>query len=368
MRKLVTIRKISDILPIENADTIERAIVDGWQVVVLKNQFEKNDECVYFEIDSFLPDGDFRWQFLVDKQPRKQNGKIGHVLRTVRLRGAISQGFILPLHNFPEIRSKIPISGWNPLAMSDEEYSQRILDDKKYIASIDFAECLGVEKWDPPIPPELAGQVKGNFPEFISKTDQERIQNLPDIFSEPPNIYEVTIKLDGTSMTAYHYDGEVGVCSRNLELKLSEENKDNTFVKLATETGLFQALKDSKMNVAVQGELMGPGIQKNREKLIKHSLFIFDVYDIDKRSYMTPEERVQFCHVHFRHLLRVGINHVPILDANFLFENQTLDKILKMAEGPSLYNIPREGIVFKRIDGQFSFKAINNNFLLKQKD
>jgi hypothetical protein len=147
-RKLVTIRTIDAINPIEGADAIEVATIGGWNVVVKKGEFKPGDKCFYAEIDSFLPDGNPAWQFLVDKQGREFEGVRGHRLRTVRLRGQISQGFIVPLHALPQITN--PQEG------------------------VDYAEVLGVKKWEPPLPAQLAGQAEGLFPSFIRKTDQER--------------------------------------------------------------------------------------------------------------------------------------------------------------------------------------------------
>ena len=151
-RKLVTIRTIDTINPIEGADAIEVATIGGWNVVVKKNEVKAGDKVVYFEIDSFLPDGNPAWQFLVDKQSRTFEGKLGHRLRTVRLRGQTSQGFIVPLSALPQITE--PQEG------------------------VDYAELLDIVKWEATLPACLQGQAEGLFPSFIKKTDQERCQNL----------------------------------------------------------------------------------------------------------------------------------------------------------------------------------------------
>ena len=147
-RKLLTVRTVDAVGPIDGADAIEVATVGGWQVVVKKGEVKAGDKVFYAEIDSFLPDGNPAWQFLVDKQGRTFEGRLGHRLRTVKLRGAVSQGFIVPLSALPQVT--------NP-----EE-------------GVDYAEVLGVVKWEQPLPAELAGQAEGLFPSFIRKTDQER--------------------------------------------------------------------------------------------------------------------------------------------------------------------------------------------------
>jgi len=236
---------------------------------------------------------------------------------------------------------------------------------------LDFSEVLGVVKWEPPIPAELVGQVKGLFPSFIRKTDQERIQNIPNVVLDNESEYEETMKLDGSSLTAYQYNGEVGVCSRNLELKVNEENANNTLIKTVTRGKLLDALTALGRNIAVQGELMGPGIQSNRENLKQHELYIFDVFDIDTQEYLSPEHRwtmVEKLRMNFGMDTTV-IKHVPILNQSFkITVGTTVDDMLLAAEGPSIVHPIREGKVFKRKDGKFSFKTISNKFLIREKD
>jgi RNA ligase (TIGR02306 family) len=339
MRKLATIRKIDNLLPIEGADLIVTAVIDGWTVVVKKNEFNVGDLCVYFEIDSFLPDGNPAWQHLVEKHSRTFDGKRGHRLRTVRLRGQLSQGFAA---------------------------STSIVNDDAIFADmnigLDVSDILGIVKYEAPVPAELAGQVRGNFPGFIPKTDQERCQNLGhDIFVENVDSrYEITMKMDGTSFTAYHRDGETGVCGRNWELQINDDNATNTLVRMFVDSGLQAALLDFGLNYAVQGELMGPAIQGNREAFTAARLFIFDIYDIDGGRYLSPEDRHRvITELWNRGLNRDVVQHVPVM---------SMGELLKFAEGPSFVHPVREGLVFKREDGGFSFKSISNAFLLKEKD
>lgn len=363
MRKLVTIRTIKELNPIPGADVIEVATVDGWKLVVKKGEFAVGDSCVYFEIDSFLPEADPRYAFIMKSGVREFEGARGHKLRTVKLRGQISQGLALPLGKadntaFPEI--------WQYL------WDHNLDETSPYEA--DFSELLGIKKWEPQLPAELAGLVKGYFPSFIRKTDQERCQNIVDeIFVDNCDAqYEVTIKLDGTSGTFYHRDGYVGACSRNLEMKICDENATNTYVRILIDSGL-QAVLPKYGNIAVQGEIMGPGIQNNREGLKAAKFFIFDVYLIDEGRYMAPAERQAFVEELLLPELDVGlVVHVPILAyrAN-LYDTLGIvdvDDLLAFAVGKSLVHPVREGLVFKRIDGGFSFKAISNEYLAKEKD
>jgi RNA ligase (TIGR02306 family) len=359
-RKLVTIRRVKEILPIPGADAIEVAAIDGWKVVVKKGEFKAGDLCVYFEIDSFLPESDPRYAFLMKSGVREFDGVRGHKLRTVRRLGQISQGLALPLGHandtlFPEI--------WKYLLVDNLDVAS------PYEA--DYSELLGIKKWEPQVPAELAGQVKGSFPSFIRKTDQPRCQNLiNEIFIENAGArYEVSMKLDGSSCTIYIRDGELGVCSRNLELKINEENKNNALVRAMYDNLLNISLPTLNRNIALQGELMGPGIQGNHEQLKKTQFFVFDIFDIDTGDYVSPADRYaileklrSFC---------PQLQHVPVIYKDVSLEElgiNSVDGLLKLAEGPSINHAVREGLVFKRHDGRFSFKAISNLFLSKEKD
>jgi RNA ligase (TIGR02306 family) len=214
----------------------------------------------------------------------------------------------------------------------------------------------------------LAGEVTGMFPGWIQKTDQERVQNLTEEFDHwlgEQHVWEVTEKLDGSSMTVYLRDGEFGVCSRNLELKPSETN---SLWKVAVRNDLELKLRRANRNLALQGELIGEGIQGNPYKQKGQEFFLFDIYDIDTSKYLTPAERNAFVEEH-------DIKHVPVLAFGAeLWDTlgiNSIDNILKFAEGKSVMGMigcEREGLVFKSKVMQCSFKAISNKFLLKGGD
>lgn len=419
-RKLASFRTVDSIEPIEGADAIELAVVGGWKVVTKKGEFSPGDPCVYFEIDSFLPDGVPAWQFLIDKSPKMMGGVKGHKLRTIKLRGQISQGLILKVSEFPilELILKPELSDLDRerLHVSPEEIEAVVFDLRFDLfgfatlnpQDLNLNKVLGVVKWDPPLPAQLQGMAEGLFPGWIRKTDQERAQNLKDeIFGYedtviPPNPglgrpaiirsakadrdarYEITMKMDGSSSTFAHRDGEEVVCSRNLQLKISDANKENSFIRMYFDS-LLNVFLPKFGNIAVQGELMGPSIQGNREQLKDFRLFVFDVQLLDEHRYMTPIERHQF----MDRLYSMGVNqykvtHAPVwngtefvthpmLGDQLTWSLQELDltsmeALLKFAEGPSLVHPIREGLVYKKLDGTFSFKTISNQFLAKEKD
>jgi len=344
MRKLASIRQISEIKVHPNADAIELAMVDGWQCVVKKGEFIPGDVVVYFEVDSVLPVRE-EYEFLRKGCYRKADwlpeGE-GFRLRTIKLRGEYSQGLLLHLGSID-----VP---WQ---------------NEHKTPGVDVTEFLGVVKWDPPLPACLSGQAKGNFPAFIPKTDQERAQNITrEIASAAAagDRFEATIKLDGSSCTMFFNEGEVGVCSRNLQLKDNEENADNTFVRLFNETGIKAFLNQLGINIAIQGELMGPGIQGNREGFNEVRFFVYDGYDIDAQEYLLPEAREQFFDTI---MIPSGVKayHVPVIFKDAVLP-PTVDELLEWAEGPSIKNPIREGLVFKHCKGGFSFKVISNKFLL----
>ena len=245
----------------------------------------------------------------------------------------------------------------------------------KVIEGLDLTSILGIQKYEAPIPAELSGQARGNFPSFIQKTDQERAQNIyEDIFVKNADAYyEVTTKLDGTSFTGFNNNNIQGVCSRNWELKLEGSNESNTMVRLFIDSGMQELFRQINRNIAIQAELMGPKIQGNREQLKAPTLFVFDIYDIDKAAYFPPKERREL----LDELWALGLDkkmvqHVPIVaySAN-LYDTlgiNSMESLLKFADGPSLVHPIKEGNVFKRVDGGFSFKVISNQFLLKEKD
>jgi RNA ligase (TIGR02306 family) len=337
MRKMASIRRIDDIVPIEGADAIECAVIGGWKVVVKKNEFNIGDLGVYCEIDSWIPT-ELAPFLSKGKEPRVFEGIKGERLRTVKLRGQLSQGLLLPLE---------------PTCANIES---------ELFEGLDVSFPLNIIKWEMPINAQLAGQVKGNFPTAIPKTDQERAQNLTKEIKaafESNLLFELTEKLEGSSMTCYLIDQEFGVCSRNLDLK---QDENNTLWKIAIEDDIkFKMHISGLQNHAIQGEIIGPGIQGNIYKLDKPAFYVFDIYDIEKGAYMNPFERQALIKV-------LRLNHVPVITNDKDLGVGTVDELLLWAEGKSVLNEKqeREGVVFKQINGGMTFKAISNKYLLGQ--
>jgi RNA ligase (TIGR02306 family) len=338
-RKLATVRRIKEIIPIEGADRIELAVVDGWKVVVAKDvQHKVGDLVIYCEIDSFLPIRE-EFEFLRKSSFKKMGDQEGFRLRTAKMKGQISQGLILPIFvlNPPDTNIYVqPFEG------------------------LDVTEMLDIVKYEPPIPANLAGKVKGLFPSFLIKTDEERVQNIAVEYSalcfQSKHQFYVTEKLDGSSATFYINNGEFGVCSRNLELL---ETENNSFWKVARELKLEENLRALEKNICLQGELIGEGIQGNPYGIKGQTIRFFSVYQIDSRTRLGIKDLKDICFM-------IGLQTVPILESNFLLPN-TIEEMLQYAEGKSALNpkTEREGVVVRSLDGTISFKAISNKFLLK---
>ena len=341
-RKLASVRKIIDLSPIEGADKIELATIDGWKVVVAKDVNHKvGDLIVYCEVDSFLPVRE-EFEFLRKTSFKKMGEQEGFRLKTIRLRGQISQGLIVPL----DVLLKHGVS-------SDDVFE-----------GLDVTGTLGVVKYEPPIPAELSGKAKGLFPSFIRKTDEERIQNLASDYekfrakNKLGGKFYVTEKLDGSSSTFYVKDEVFSVCSRNLELI---ETEGNTFWKVARELDIESKLRTLGFNVCLQGELIGEGIQGNPYKLKGQTVRFFNGFNIDTQENIPFLEFVELTQ-------KLGLKTVPILEFDFDLPN-SIDNMLEYAESPSSLNtnFSREGVVVRSYDRTISFKSISNKFLLNEK-
>lgn len=330
MRKLASIQKIKALETIPEADAIEKATVLGWQLVVKKGEFKVGELCVYCETDSKLPQKP-EFEFL-----RQRN----FVIRTMRLKGQISQGICFPLSILPD-------------NIAIEE-------------GLDVTDVLGIEKHETPLNAGLGGQIKGSFPSFIPKTDETRVQVLESVIDRHRGkVFYASEKIDGASMTCYLKDGEFGVCSRSLDLV---ESKDSIYWICARILNLEEKLKALGKNVAFQGELAGEKIQGNRLKLKGIHLFLFSIFDIDSYSFLSYRK-------FFETAIKLNLETVPIVREKFLLSNEMkISDLVNFSIGKSAFNsnVWREGVVFRPLEetrdeelGRLSFKAINPEYLLK---
>lgn len=357
-RQLATMREIQDLQPIPGADAIEVATIDGWEVVVKKGEFKVGDPCIYFEIDSMLPVGNPAFKFL-ESRAKMYEDKMRARVKTIKLRGQLSQGIALPIGAFT----------FQEMVNQAHELD-KVLDIVKYEPAQDGSGC----------------NPAGTFPIFIPKTDEERCQN---IFSKYKGRYAdvkfaKSLKLDGSSITmawvtdpelflelgtedepyAHDYDdAQFIVASRNQVLRY---NKDSKWWMGVENYQIIDQLKKLGKSVAIQGELMGPGIQKNRENFDKYRIFAFRAWFIDEQRFATDEE--------FHDLARtLGMEICPQMGYSYPFQEfETVKDMLAAADIPSINHKIAEGVVYKSVDlvnGQMiHFKAINNKFLLKCED
>lgn len=374
-RTLARVVLIDELLPIEGADRIELAIVGGWQVVVQKGLYEVGvTPAVYFEVDSLLDTERPYFASLASlssKLLHNVDGKTHARIKTMKLRKQLSQGFCIPL--------------------SETGLEAKVGDD--------LTIALGAVKYEKAEEKAMNNGTSGvktgtsalGFPKFVPKTDQTRVQNITALYNkavESGEHFEESFKLDGSSLTAFVKDGVAGVASRNVGFRMEDEKRgfmktlsaftaqvkqrgfknakwepvikkdDNAFTQMAEKAGLIEAIKASGLNLAIQGEMVGPSIQKNFEGVTENEFYCYDIYDIDKQRYMLPVERRLFCHRH-------GVKHVPINSIGPL-PATVADAILR-ADGPSGLNGKyREGFVYKALERDFSFKVISNAYLLKE--
>jgi RNA ligase (TIGR02306 family) len=336
LRKLASIQEIKEVAPIPGADSIEKIRVLGWWIVVKKEyQFKPGDLCVYYEIDSLLPDYQ-QYSFLGRGQKLKESiigdGIVikGWRLKTVRLRNQISQGLVLPLSDFPTLPPTV--------------------------IGQDITKDLQVNLYDPPLPACLSGEALGYLPGFIPKTDEDRIQGMPEFLEKyrGQRFYRTT-KLDGSSCTCFKHENVLGVCGRTLNFI---ESNNNSLWRIARKYDLKEKLPNG---FAIQAECAGEGVQGNRHILKGQDLYIFYVYDIEKAQYLKLDDMLLFAK-------DLKMKTVPIMDDNFIL-NHNIDEIMALADGPCPYNpaVLREGIVYRLYDSteKITFKTISNEYLLR---
>jgi len=334
MRSLVTIQNVKSISPIPDSDFLELAHIMGWQCVAKKGEFKEGDLGVYFEVDSFLP-VDERYEFLRGSSFRDNadNGQ-GFRIKTMRMRGQLSQGLLLPLNNFPEL------AGCN--------------------AGDDVTEKLNVKKWYIPETANAGGTIIGERPHGIPASDEIRIQSALELLDElNGRPYYITTKMDGTSGIVYYIDGKIGCCSRNKEIK---DELDALYWLPVYKYGLKEKFPKLNRNIVLTGEICGPGIQKNKLRLTEIEWYVFDVKDADANRYLPYDDAVKLCE-------ELGLKTVPLEERGDAF-NYSLETLLEKSRGKYPSGLDKEGIVVRlsAFPKAVSFKVLNNDALLKEKD
>lgn len=356
MRTLASIKAITEILPIEGKDKIGLATVDGWRVIVQKDQFEVGGKCVYVEIDSVLPEKP-EFEFLRSKNFR---------IRTMKMAGVISQGICFPMSILPagnynvnqDVTDVIGVKQYEPTMDIEREQSS------KPVSNYRFIKWLMRFKWYRQLVYKKDHRAGKGFPCFVSKTDETRIQNMPFVLSDKKP-YVVTEKIDGQSGTfiltkkksLFKTKYEYIVCSRNLRLFKKDMKQSYWKVsdKYDIQNKLMQLIGGEEW-VAIQGECVDTNVQGNKYKVSEADLFVFNV--LYPYGRLGTVEASNFCD-------SVGLKFVPIINANYVLPD-TVDEVLEFSHGNSaLGNTIREGIVIRSLDGKTSFKAVDPLFLIK---
>jgi len=355
-RKLATIREVKDIREIPGADRIQLAIVDGWECVIKKNEVKTGDHIIYIEIDSILPEKP-EFEFL-----RPRNFRI----KTIKLRGQISQGLVLPISYLGK-KKKYNLGEDVTSEMGIKKYDPEIIKEKEIRlpkAKNRLERWLMKFEWYCNWKKRKIAKKQKPFPSWISKTNETRIQNLVKDFEKAVKdgvVFFVTEKLDGQSFTTYiNKQSTIGICSRNLEVsKADDSNYASIFSSCKLEKIMIELKKKlSAKTIILQGEICGPGIQSNKYKLSKLELFIFNfIIDGKIKNYIQMKEILE----------PMGLQLVPLLETNFSLL-PTISDMVNYSKGFSsiLPTQKREGLVIRNYEYDFSVKIINPEFSLEE--
>jgi RNA ligase (TIGR02306 family) len=341
VRKLASVQLVTALRPHPDPEVerLELATVQGWQLVVAKGEVEVGQVIIYCEIDSRLP-ANAVWlppavRKRVETQPEHKRDWFR--VKSIRLRGQLSQGLIVP---------SIPV-GVGDVSVGD-----------------DVTEALGIKKYEPVSFSGKFAMCQTNsgipFPtHLVSKTDEPRVQSNPELFAAiKDQSFYAAVKLDGTSAT-YVIDpktDEFCVCSRNY-IRQRPENLDVCpYWRAAVNENIEEKLRRNP-HLAVQGEICGPGIQKNPLKLKDIRFFVFNVIDIRNGRHALPFDAFEAS------CKTLNLESVPIEEVADRFEYETIDDVLERAKGSYASGRKREGLVFRSWNQAISFKAINNDYL-----
>lgn len=377
-RALAYVVTVDEIKPIEGYDRVEYARTNGWWVIISKNDNIKvGDKCVYFEVDSKVNAEDERFAFL-----EKRNYKI----KTQKMCKVISQGLLMPLSLFPELGDadiNTDVTDLLKVVYSvDEDNARKKTDPNAKYKSMasrrpnlfkkPWARWMMRREWGRKVMFFFFGRKKDKprgFPSFVSKTDEERVENQPWRIGDGKT-YLVTEKLDGTSCTyALERKGknkfEFYVCSRNVRQRDEKQecyHDHNIYWDLAFKYNIEQHLKDflnsnPTLNwICIQGEGVG-SVQGNPLQLKEDDLYVFNFVDSELGRWSSEYGKI--------FVERWGMKWVPILGEVKMPD--TMEELKELATGKSVVNpdVMREGLVYRSLDGSDSFKNVSREYLLK---
>lgn len=360
MRQLATIRTIASTRPIQGADRIEVAQVDGWECVVKKGEFEVGQQIVYVEVDSVMPERP-EFEFLRDRKFR---------VRTIKLRGQVSQGLVLPLDILPagnyklgdDVTELLGVTKYDPQAQQEA----LLLTKQPKTSTNPVVKFLMRFKWYRRL--FMKPKRKGGFPDWIVKTDETRIQNLTTLFDierKRGTLFSVTEKVDGQSATYFlqkisRRKYEFGVCSRNIRLGTPDNSSYWTIARKYDIENVLKKLIGEYQTIVLQGEICGDGIQGNKYHISGYDFFAFNLIYPDHKC-TTAEIKET--------LAPFGIKSVPIVEEGKALP-ETIAELVEYSKGKSVVRKEqkREGVVMRNVQNNISFKVINPDFLLAEKD
>lgn len=339
-RKLASICKITNLIPIEGCDKIQLAQIKGWKCIIKIDEFKEGDLGIYFEIDSVVDKDDPTFQFL--------NGK--YRIKTMKMRGVLSQGLLLPL-------SCLVSRGHDISNLQEGDNVTDLMGVTKYIELEEIDQYVG-----------KPGIKRCTFPSFCPKTDEIRLQSEPSLLNKivGRNIV-ITRKEDGSSGTFSFKDGKFSIHSRNTTLEEPDPGTTQYFF-VKDKFDIERKMTDLGLNIAIQGEVVGPKINGNRMKLTEYDYRVFNIYDIDNQSYMLWQDVMNICKT-------LELNTVPVIYEGIAdVLDLTVDGFLELAKKQMYVTdkdpkkcVLAEGIVIKTIDNgsRISFKVVSNEYLLK---
>jgi tRNA-binding EMAP/Myf-like protein len=360
MRDLAYIAKIEKLEPIQDKDRIELATIAGWNVIVGKNEFKEGELVVYCEYDTVLP---IKPEFEFLRKRCYSSLYNGFRIRNMKMAGVFSQGIVFPVSILPK--------------------------DFKIKEGQVVAEILGIEKYDPEAKKELNSIQKKNnkvlkffmknktfrkvwvkthtkpkkeYPKTVAKSNETNIQKLFNEYKEKynENLFYLTEKLEGQAATFLLKKGKYRFFSHNIEVtKAGNTNWKKTSNKYKIEKLLKKYKKKYKINLAIQGEIVGPGIQKNIYKLNDLDMFIYKIINVktgEAFDFLSMKEITE----------ELGLKIVPFIEIKTLENFNSIDEILEYSNGKSLLNnkVKREGIVWRSVkDQSIGFKAKSPEYL-----